>query len=136
MLKWWRRNKAFYRWVVLRQNKQQTLQLWNTSCNKPQKSLLNCCYQNLKENFGRNYQLIRRISSSTHKVEKHLWKHRSTWVSGKYLSARILEWVAMPFSKGSSRPRDWTQVSCIAGGFFTLWATREGHADIYLAWYM
>ena len=34
------------------------------------------------------------------------------------LQARILEWVAFPFSKGSSQSRDWTQVSCIAGGFF------------------
>ena len=34
------------------------------------------------------------------------------------LQARILEWVAVPFSKGSSQPRDQTQVSCIAGGFF------------------
>ena len=34
-------------------------------------------------------------------------------------SQRILEWVAYPFSKGSSRPRNWTKVSCIAGGFFT-----------------
>ena len=41
------------------------------------------------------------------------------------LQARILEWVAMPFSRGSSQPRDRTQVSCIAGGFFTVWATRE-----------
>ena len=32
---------------------------------------------------------------------------------------RILEWVAYPFSRGSSRPRNWTRVSCIAGGFFT-----------------
>ena len=39
--------------------------------------------------------------------------------------ARILEWVAMPSSRGSSQPRDWTQVSCIAGRFFTLWARRE-----------
>ena len=39
--------------------------------------------------------------------------------------ARILEWVAMPSSRGSSQPRDRTQVSCIAGGFFTIWATRE-----------
>ena len=39
--------------------------------------------------------------------------------------ARILERVAFPFSRGSSQPRDWTQVSCIAGGFFTSWATRE-----------
>ena len=37
----------------------------------------------------------------------------------------MLEWVAIPFSRGSSWPRDWTQVSCIAGGFFTVWTTRE-----------
>ena len=35
-------------------------------------------------------------------------------------SPRILEWVAIPLSKGSSQPRDQTQVSCIAGGFFTV----------------
>ena len=39
--------------------------------------------------------------------------------------ARILEWVDFPFSRGSSQPRDQTQVSHIAGGFFTSWATRE-----------
>ena len=33
--------------------------------------------------------------------------------------ARMLEWVTIPFSSGSSQPRDWTQVSCIAGKFFT-----------------
>ena len=38
------------------------------------------------------------------------------------LQARILEWVAMPSSRGSSQPRDQTQVSHMAGGF---WATRE-----------
>ena len=37
-------------------------------------------------------------------------------------SPRTLEWVAYPFSKGSSRPRNRTRVSCIAGGFFTNWA--------------
>ena len=42
------------------------------------------------------------------------------------LRARILGWVAMPFSRGSAQPRDWTQVSCIMGGLFTVWATREG----------
>jgi len=36
------------------------------------------------------------------------------------LQARILEWVAVPFSRGSSQPRDQTQVSHIAGGFFTI----------------
>ena len=40
------------------------------------------------------------------------------------LQARILEWVAIPFSRGSSQPRDRTWFSCIAGGFFTVWATR------------
>ena len=34
------------------------------------------------------------------------------------LQARILEWVAFPFSRGSSQPWDQTQLSCIAGGFF------------------
>ena len=41
------------------------------------------------------------------------------------LQARILEWVAIASSRGSSQPRDRTQVSGIAGRFFTSWATRE-----------
>ena len=41
------------------------------------------------------------------------------------LQARILEWIAIFFSKGSSWPRDQAQVSCIAGRFFTIWATRD-----------
>ena len=41
------------------------------------------------------------------------------------LQARMLEWVAFPFSRGSSQPRDWTQVSLIADRFFTSWTTRE-----------
>ena len=41
------------------------------------------------------------------------------------LQGRILQWVAIPFSRGSSWPRDRTWVSCIAGRFFTIWATRE-----------
>ena len=41
------------------------------------------------------------------------------------LQVRTLKWVAMPSSRGSSQPRDQTQVSGIAGGFFTIWATRE-----------
>ena len=41
------------------------------------------------------------------------------------LQARILEWVAMPSSRGSSQLRDRTQVSCTADGFFTSRATRE-----------
>ena len=41
--------------------------------------------------------------------------------------ARILEWVAISFSRGSSSPRDQTQVSRIAGLCFNLWATREAY---------
>ena len=41
------------------------------------------------------------------------------------LQARILEWVTFPFSRGSSQPRDWTQVSHIWSRFFTSWAMRE-----------
>ena len=40
-------------------------------------------------------------------------------------SPRILEWVAYPFSRGSSQPRNWTGVSSIAGGFFTNCTMRE-----------
>ena len=43
------------------------------------------------------------------------------------LQVRILEWVAISFSRGSSQTRDWTWVSCIAGRFFTNWATREAY---------
>ena len=45
-------------------------------------------------------------------------------------SPRILEWMAYPFSRGSSPPRNWTGVSCIAGRFFTNWAIRE--APVYM----
>ena len=38
-------------------------------------------------------------------------------------SPRTLEWVAYPFSSGSSQPRNWIRVSFVAGGFFTSWAT-------------
>ena len=41
------------------------------------------------------------------------------------IQAKILEWVAFPFSRGSSQRKDQTQVSCIAGRFFTSWATGD-----------
>ena len=47
------------------------------------------------------------------------------------LQARILKWVAIPFSRGSSQSRDWAWVSCPAGRFFTICATREAHIHIY-----
>ena len=51
------------------------------------------------------------------------------------LQARM-EWVALPFSRGFSWPRDRTWVSCIAGRFFTLWATREAHCSRNAANYL
>ena len=47
------------------------------------------------------------------------------------LQARILEWVAISLSRGSSRPRDRTQVSRIGGRHFNLWATREAQIFLY-----
>ena len=43
--------------------------------------------------------------------------------------ARILEWVAVPFSRGSFQPRNQTRVSWIASGFFTNWATKQNELD-------
>ena len=50
--------------------------------------------------------------------------------------ARILQWVSMPSSRGSSQPRDRTQVSHTAGGLFTSWATREAPIYIYIYIYI
>ena len=51
--------------------------------------------------------------------------HSTDYIVHGILQARILERIAFPFSRGSSQPRDQTQVSRIEGGFFTSWATRE-----------
>ena len=45
-------------------------------------------------------------------------------------SPRILTWVASPFSRGTSRTRNQTRVSCSAGEFFTSWVTREAHLEL------
>ena len=56
----------------------------------------------------------------------HVWLFVTPWtIVHRILQYRILEWVALPFFRGSSQPRDWTQVSRITGGFFTIWATQE-----------
>ena len=59
-------------------------------------------------------------------MSNSLWPYRlvcQASLSMGTLQARILEWVTMPSSKGSSWLRDWTPVSHTAGGFFTVWAT-------------
>ena len=64
-------------------------------------------------------------SESSSVVSNSLWPHGlySPWNS----PGQNTEWVAFPFSSGSSQPRDWTQVSRIAGRFFTCCTTREAH---------
>ena len=44
---------------------------------------------------------------------------------------RMLEWVVISYSRGSSRPRDRTRVSCIVGRFFIIWATREASPTVH-----
>ena len=61
-------------------------------------------------------------SESCSVVYDSLWPHG---LVHRILQARILEWVAFPFSKESSQPRDRTQVSRIAWGFFTSWVARK-----------
>ena len=65
-------------------------------------------------------------------VSNSLWPHSlpGSSVHG-ILQARILEWVAIPFSRGSSWTRDQTQISPITGKVFTIWATREGDSASY-----
>ena len=48
------------------------------------------------------------------------------------LQARILEWVAIPFSRGSSRPRDRIWVSCIGRWILYHWATRDAQIGLYM----
>ena len=58
-----------------------------------------------------------------------LWDHMDYSLPGSsvngILQARMLEWVAILFSRDSSQPKDWNWVSCTADRFFTAWATRE-----------
>ena len=64
----------------------------------------------------------------------HVWLFATPWTIAcqaplfmGILQVTILEWVAMPSSRGSSQPRGQTQVSRIAGEFLTVWSTREAH---------
>ena len=58
-------------------------------------------------------------------ISEQQWLFATPWTVHGICQPRILEWVAFPFSRGSSQSRDQTQVSHIAGRFFTSWATRK-----------
>ena len=65
------------------------------------------------------------LKSEKWKSLSHVRLFATSWTVHGIVQARILEWVVVPFSRGSSQPRDGTQVSLTAGGFFTNWATKE-----------
>ena len=78
------------------------------------------------ENSGWYKQFIIEVNTQSREVNPMDYSPPASSVHG-ILQARILEWVTIPFSRGSSGPSDQTLISCIAGGFFTIWATREAH---------
>ena len=65
------------------------------------------------------------VSHMSDSLQPHLCSPPGSSVH-EILQARMLEWVAIPFSKGFYWPRDQTCVSCITGGFFTIWVIKEG----------
>ena len=65
------------------------------------------------------------VSHMSDSLQPHLCSPPGSSVH-EILQARMLEWVAIPFSKGFYWPRDQTCVSCITGGFFTIWIIKEG----------
>ena len=75
------------------------------------------------------YTCRNKIILHTEVLLSHVWPFVTLPGSSVHgiLQARILEWVAIPFSRGSSWPRDQTQVPCMEGIFFIIWATRESH---------
>ena len=86
---------------------------------KPFKHIPSCHTDNLTVNLIEKWSKVKVAQSCP-----TLWDPMDYTVHG-ILQARILEWVAFPFSRGSSQPRDEAEVSCIAGGFYTSWATRD-----------
>ena len=111
-----------------------TVIIWNPSLHIIQNS-------SIQKNFlgwwkwSRHLMSIRVVTIHNIESESHSVVSDSLWPHGivhGLLQARILEWV-VPFSQGSSQPRDQTQVSRIAGGFFPSWLSHQGSPRI-LEW--
>ena len=86
-----------------------------------------CWWRGVEERGGRGLTnafrpLKVKVSNS---LQPHEWYSPPAPSVHGILQTRILEWVAIPVSRGSSRPRDQTQVFHLAGRFFTVWATGE-----------
>ena len=114
-------------WIhVKKQRAQVKVIIWT-------KILYGCIFQSflpvLKKQLSKQYHIIYSCESSSCSVMSDSWQPHHCSLPGSsihgILQARIPEWLAIPFSRGSSWPRDWTQVSCTAGRFFTIWATKE-----------
>ena len=88
-------------------------------------------------NFGRGYSQPQQAFSSSSRVTQLCptlcyltdCSPPGSSVQG-ILQARILKWLDIPFTRGSSLPRDRTQVSYIAGSFFTVWATEKSATSL------
>ena len=78
--------------------------------------------QNQQNTMELQYVLSRSVVSDSLRPHGHSLPGSS--VVGEF-PGKNMEWVAMPSSRASSQPRDWTQVSHTVGRFFTVWATRE-----------
>ena len=90
---------------------------------KPFQKIRYCCSKNLE--FGmNNYQIVLVAQSCPNLCDPVDCSLSGSSLLG-ILQARMLEWVAIPFSKGSSQPKDRTQASHIISRFFTIWATRK-----------
>ena len=108
-------------WTVWKGQKNETSDLQNS------KYLTPCLF--LCINRGEKWTVITCYAVLSH--VRLLWPHgacQAPWSMG-ILQRKILEWVAMSSSRESSQSRNWTQASCTAGGFFTIWATREAQED-------
>ena len=103
-------------------------QLWSTRSGSVSLFQKICvCFVYIRQQGKNTCNVFPRITKSEVKFAQlcpTLCKPLNYTVHG-ILQARILEWVAFLFSRGSSQPRDRTQVFCIADRFFTNWAIRE-----------
>ena len=85
-----------------------------------------------KDTIWQKVRVIACFSLWKWKLLSQIWLFVTPWTIARQaplsmgiLQTRILERVAISFSRGSSCPRDWTQISCVASRFFTIWTTRE-----------
>ena len=93
---------------------------------------MDCAFGIISNNLLPSLKSYKQRWKGKWKSLRHVWLFATLWTDYTVhgiLQARILEWVVVPFSRVSSQARDQTQVSCIAGGLFTSWVTREAQEE-------